>query len=139
MKSISKLLISLTFILLIGSSAIAQSPSFIVDWNPCELQVTNSNYFVTYAIYNTTTQSFEVPETPYPFPIPYTNPYFSIPIAGFNCDQNDTKPYYYLFLKVVLKDQYGNPYCEGEGRSSLLKCSELYGDATTITVNMVCL
>lgn len=46
MKSISNLLLSLAFILLIGSSVKAQNPSFIVDWNPCELQVTGCDYYV---------------------------------------------------------------------------------------------
>jgi hypothetical protein len=137
MKSISKLLLSFTFILMIGISAKAQYPAFIVDWNPCEVQVTGSEYHVTYAIYNTTTSTFVVTEREYTYFFPHTDLFGEITSdVSWSCNQQDTKPYLYIFVKVELK-KGDDTYCVGSGRSSLLTCEEIYDFNTTITVNMI--
>jgi hypothetical protein len=137
MKSFSKLLLSFTFILMIGISAKAQYPAFIVDWNPCEVQVTGSEYHVKYAIYNTTTSTFVVPETDHPTTFLHTAPFGEIySTVAWSCNQQDTKPYLYIFVEVQLK-KGDDTYCVGSGRSSLLTCEEIYNLTTTITVNMI--
>ncbi len=138
MKSISKLLLSLAILLLIGISAKAQYPSFIVDWNPCELQVTGSEYHVKYAIYNTTTSTFVIPETNHPTTFLHTSPYGEIySTVAWSCNQQDTEPYLYIFVEVELIKGDDDPYCVGSARSSLLTCEEIYNLTTTITVNMI--
>jgi len=122
---------------MIGISANAQYPSFIVDWNPCEVQVTGSEYHVKYAIYNTTTSTFVVPATWYSGTFPHTAPsgYITSDVS-WSCNQQDTKPYLYIFVEVELRKD-GVTYCTGSGRSSLLTCEEIYDFNTTITVNMI--
>jgi hypothetical protein len=117
------------------SSTYAQTPSFIVDWNPCELEISGSEYYVQYAIYNTTTATFEVPATWYALPFPQTSPNGAISISSWDCNQLYTKPYLYIFVYVELRKD-GVAYCTGSGRSTLLTCSEMFDNSTTIPVNM---
>lgn len=61
MKLIVKVTIILFSIFILGSSnTIAQDASFTVDWNPCELQISGSNYYVYYGIYDETIDEFVV-------------------------------------------------------------------------------
>lgn len=136
MKSIKRISLILITVFSLGiSTVVAQNPSFIVDWNPCEIQITGSQYYVQYAIYNTTTQSIEIGPTWYPTFFNQNELFGTIEIEGWDCNQNAEKPYLYLFVNVELRKD-GVAYCSGSARSSLLTCEELYGNQTTLTVNM---
>ena len=137
MKTFFKTALFLIFSLALGmNTVLAQDPSFIVAWNPCEVQVTGSNYYVQYSIYDVEQQSFVVNPTWYG---QHFSQYLSsgtIQLDFWDCNQNVEKPVYYLFIYVVLRKD-GVDYCTGSARSDLLTCYELYNNTTTLTVNMV--
>lgn len=136
MKKVQYIVI-IAFAMILGmNSSNAQNPSFIVDWNPCDLQITGSEYYVQYAIYNTTTSTFVVPATWYGTHFPHTDLSGTVVVDSWDCNQMDTKPYLYIYVNVELRKD-GVTYCTGSARSSLLTCGEMYNDATTITVNML--
>jgi hypothetical protein len=117
------------------SSTYAQNPSFIVEWNPCELQVSGSTYTIQYAIFNTTTNSYVVPFTTAADNISQTITSYIIEVDSWDCNQMDTKPYLYIYAKVqLIKD--GVTYCSGNALSNLLTCDEMYNNVTTLTVNL---
>ena len=125
------------FVMILGIKATyAQDPSFIVDWNPCNLQITGSEYHIQYAIYNTTTNTFVVPATWYGTTFPHTDLYGTVEVNSWDCNQMDTKPYLYIYVYVELRKD-GVTYCTGSARSSLLTCDEMYNNTTTITVNLI--
>lgn len=121
--------------LTVGMAAQAQYVSFEVAWSGCNVQITGSEYFVQYAIYNTITGSFEVTPTWHDGSFQHTVPSGVIEIDNWDCNQADTVPYLYIFVYVELRKD-GIVYCSGNGRSNKLTCIEMYDSATTINVNM---
>lgn len=135
MKSISKLLLSLTFTLLISTVLSAQNPNFTIQWNSnCEVQSTQAKYRLTYTIVHIPTQ------TPVFTPVIISNIPLSqssqwINIDFWSCDRDELALNYLVYAKVERVEPNGDVSCTGEIRSSYKKCSELY-DGLTFTVQM---
>jgi hypothetical protein len=136
MKTISKLLLSLAFILLIGSSAKAQEPNFTVNWNSyCEVQSQDSYYKVTWAlVYIPTQTSVKNGDVT---GISLLNSSQLIEIIGWDCNIDEFPLNYRILVQV---DRYQNDdetiSCTGQARSSAIRCSELYDGSVTIPVNL---
>lgn len=122
----------LAFLFVVGTSVYSQT-SFTVEWNGCKVTSDSSRYNITFAVYNTTTSTYVILPTTISNILPSASSWV-IPLS-YDCNQADTKPYIYIFVRVELKDGDGNTYCTGDARSDLLTCAEMYG-STTITVNM---
>jgi hypothetical protein len=134
MNKIYKLVALVAIIFTLGSSTANAQANFIVEWNGCDVQVTGSEYFVTYLIYDNTTGQVVCPATPYGG-VSHTLSWTPVTIYDWDCNEGDLVAHYYLFVQVDLKDGNG-PYCSGTARSSLLTCDDLHNYKTTITVNM---
>ncbi len=135
MKSISKLLLSLAFILLSSTLLSAQNPNFIIQWNSnCEVQSTQAKYRLTYTIIYIPTQ------LPVFTPVIISNislneDDYQVEIATWDCDQDESALNYLVYAKVERVEPNGTVSCKGEMRSSYKKCSDLY-DGLTFTVQM---
>jgi hypothetical protein len=133
MNKIYKLVALVAIIFTLGSSTANAQANFIVEWNGCDVQVTGSNYYITFVIYDNNTGQYSTPET---YSVAHPASVANVPILGWDCNEGDLEAHYYLFVQVDLKDPNDVPYCTGSARSSLLTCDDLHNEKTTITVNI---
>jgi len=135
MKSISKLLLSLAFILLISISAKAQEPNFTVNWNSyCEVQSQDSYYKVTWFLEYIPTHANVKDGSVTGISLQNSSQFIEIP--GWDCNIDEYPSNYRIWVRVErFQNDHTTITCSGEGRSSDKRCSELY-DGVTLSVNM---
>lgn len=132
MKSTTKFIILLASILLIGASTVkAQNPTFTVNWSGCHIQINDSYYKITYAIWDISLGAPVVGPTELNVDQALSSQ--AIEISNWDCNQSIEIKNYIIIVQVeLIKD---NEYCSGDARSSTLTCAELY-DNIVINVPM---
>lgn len=135
MKNIKLFAVCAIFAFLGLSNSYGQDPSFKATWSGCNLQVSESHYELTWAIWDISLD--EVVATNQDTPLIYLQSVNSANvdcITSWDCNQSSETKNYILIVQVeLLKDA---EYCSGIGRSNPLTCSELYNYNTTVKVLM---
>ena len=119
------------------SKSYAQNPEFIANWSGCDLQVTDSYYQLTWAIWDISLGQVVATNQGVNPPLTYSQDVNSAYVncgPAWDCNQSSETKNYILIVQVeLLKDE---EYCSGTARTNPLTCNELYSYNTTVNILM---